>query len=93
VELSELLERLVELARELGLEVRELRAGALSDPPPASGVCRLRGATWVMLCDSDTLAQRVDTLVGALRAHAAPGTLEGRYLPPALRERLAKELG
>ena len=49
VELSELLERLAELAREAGLEVRELRAGAEGEPPLASGVCRVRGETWVLL--------------------------------------------
>jgi len=90
VELSELLERLAELAREAGLEVRELRAGAEGDPAPASGICRVRGETWVLLAASDGLERRVEVLAQALKTHAGH-TLEGRYLPPAVRERLSKE--
>jgi hypothetical protein len=90
VELSELLERLAELAREAGLEVRELRAGAEGDPAPASGVCRVRGETWILLAASDGLERRVEVLAGALKTHAGQ-ILEGRYLPPAVRERLSKE--
>jgi hypothetical protein len=90
VELSELLERLAELAREAGLEVREVRAGAEGDPSPTSGVCRVRGETWVLLAASDGLERRVDVLARALKTHAGH-VLEGRYLPPAVRERLSQE--
>ena len=90
MELSELLERLAELAREAGLEVRELRAGAEGDSSPASGVCRVRGETWVLLAASDGLERRVEVLAQALKTHAGH-ILEGRYLPPALRERLSKQ--
>jgi hypothetical protein len=89
VELSELLERLAELAREAGLEVRELRAGAEGEPAPASGVCRVRGETWVVLAASDGLERRIDVLAQALKSHAGQ-ILEDRYLPPAVRERLSK---
>jgi hypothetical protein len=89
MELSELLERLRELAREAGLEVRELCAGAEGDPSPASGVCRVRGETWVLLAASDGLERRVEVLAQALKTHAGQH-LEGRYLPPAVRERLSK---
>jgi hypothetical protein len=94
MELSELLTRLQELARELGLEVREVRAGAEGDPPIASGVCRVRGETWVLLAAADDLDHRVEVLAGALKSHAG-ARLEGRYLPPAVRARLAgdPELG
>jgi hypothetical protein len=88
MELSELLERLTALAGEVGLEVREVRAGAEGDPPLASGVCRLRGETWVLLAASDALEQRVEVLARALQSHAG-ARLEGRYLPPAVRARLA----
>jgi len=89
VELSELLDRLAELAREAGLQVRELRAGGEGDPSPASGVCRVRGETWVLLSASDGLERRVEVLARALKSHAGH-LLEGRYLPPAVRERLSK---
>jgi hypothetical protein len=87
VELSELLERLAELAREAGLVVRETRAGGEGEL--ASGTCRVRGELWVVLAGGDTLEQRVEVLARALNLHAAQ-VLEDRYLPPAVRERLAK---
>jgi hypothetical protein len=90
VELSELLARLTELAREMGLAVREVRAGAEGDPPVASGVCRVRGETWVVLAASDDLEQRIEVLASALNSHAG-AALEGRYLPPAVRARLSKD--
>jgi hypothetical protein len=89
VELSELYERLSELAREAGLTLREVRAG---EGEPASGVCRVRGEVWVLLAQGDALEQRVDVLARALNTHAAQ-VLEDRYLPPAVRERLAKAAG
>jgi hypothetical protein len=89
VELAELLERLCELARELGLEVRELRRGADAEPSPASGICRVRGETWVLLAAADDLERRIDVLARALQSHAGP-RLEARYLPPAVRARLAR---
>ena len=89
MELSELLERLTALAGELGLEVREVRASAEAEPPVASGVCRVRGETWVLLAAGDGLEQRIDVLSRALKTHAGV-LLEGRYLPPAVRARLSK---
>jgi hypothetical protein len=89
MELSDLLGRLRALAQDVGLEVRELHAAAPGELPPGSGVCRVRGRTWVLLAASDGLEQRIEVLAQALRTHAGPA-LEGRYLPPAVRERLAK---
>jgi hypothetical protein len=89
VELSELMERLMALAGEGGLKVREVGAGADGDLPVASGVCRVRGETWVLLVAADGLEQRVEVLAGALKTHAG-AFLEGRYLPPAVRERLTR---
>ena len=80
-------EELLALAGEAGLRVR--KAGRTPDPdlPLSSGVCRLRGEIWVVLADGDSLAERVDTLVLALRTHAG-SFLESRFLAPALRELL-----
>jgi hypothetical protein len=89
MELAELYEQLTRLAREAGLAVRELPPRGDGDPPTASGVCRLRGETWVLLAPGDSLEQRVDLLARALESHAGHA-LEGRYLPPAVRERLAR---
>ena len=87
---GELLSSLVELAREAGIEVRRVRAhaGGEGDAPAVSGVCRLGEAVWVMLADSDPLDDRITALAHALQREA-PAWLEGRYLPPAVRERLS----
>jgi hypothetical protein len=89
MELAEQLARLAELARELELEVREVRRGVEGEPAPASGVCRVRGRTWVVLATGDPIERRIEVLAGALESHAGR-ELEGRYLPPAVRERLTR---
>lgn len=83
---AEVLAFLVELSREAGLQVRG--AGpAPGDPPVRSGVCRLRDGIFVILAAADPVEDRIAALVGALREHR-PEALEGRYLPPAVRERV-----
>jgi hypothetical protein len=86
VERADLLDQLVALAREAGLEVRAAQ-GAESGLPLTSGVCRVRGALWVVVVPSDPLEDRIEVVAEALRTHAS-AFLEARYLPPALRERL-----
>jgi len=88
VERSELLEQLIALAREAGLEVRAAQGG---EPglPLHSGVCRVRGELWLVVVPSDPLEDRIEVVADALRTHAA-SFLESRYLPPALRERLER---
>lgn len=86
MERAEQLDQLIALAREAGLEVRAAQGG---EPglPLTSGVCRVRGALWVVVVPSDALEDRIEVVADALRTHAA-SFLESRYLPPALRERL-----
>ena len=81
-------EELLALAVSAGFDVRR-SSGKLrdSDLPVASGVCRVRGAIWVVLPATESLEERSDVLVEALTAHAVP-LLEDRYLPPAVRARL-----
>jgi len=86
VEPAEILDRLVDLAQEAGIDVRVLARGA-GDASLESAVCRVRGQLWVVLAQSDPPEQRISVLVRALREHAGP-LLEGRYLPPALRDLL-----
>ena len=80
---------LMELAKDAGFEVRRAsgRAGADLDLPIASGVCRVRGAVWVVLAANDSQEERIAVLAAALKTHAA-AFLESRYVPPALRDRL-----
>jgi hypothetical protein len=88
---GEVLDALVGLCREAGFEVRRLRAGpdAAGEPVARSGVCRVRGALWLVLADADGVEDRIAAAAAALRAHAAD-LVEGRYLPPAVRQRLAR---
>jgi len=88
VEGQALLEFLVELAREAGVQVRAIpRSAAEVDPAPRSGICRIRGSPWLLLASGEPLEDRIEAAAAAVRTHA-PGALEGRYLPPAVRDRL-----
>jgi hypothetical protein len=90
----EMLRQLIDLARDAGIEVREMGGSAGGDggAPAASGICRVRQGFWVMLAQSDSLDDRIEVLASALSDHAAP-FLESRYLPPAIRERLGEDPG
>ena len=87
-----LLAALLELAEELGLPVRRLPADAAFDGvgPTGSGLCTLRGRRMVWLAASDPPERQVDVLARALREHAGE-SLEMRFLPPAIRERLNRD--
>jgi hypothetical protein len=89
---AEVLEALAGLCREAGLDVRSVRGSpeTAGEPVARSGVCRVRGALWLVLSDADGVEERIGAAVDALRMHA-PDFVEGRYLPPALRERLTKD--
>jgi hypothetical protein len=87
----ELRDALADLAREAGMDVRVLRPAGEADAGPgaASGVCRVRGRLWVVLATADPVEDHIGVLAEALRAHAGDW-LEGRWLPPAVRERLER---
>ena len=83
-----LLDYLVELAREAGIRVRVIpRSSAELDLAPHSGICRIRGSLWLLLVSAESLEDRIEAAATVVRAHASE-VLEGRYLPPAVRERL-----
>lgn len=86
---TEILEALVELARDAGLEVRLVGRSPTGDSelPPTSGTCRVRGGVWIVLSAGDPLETQIAVLADAIRTHAR-GSLESRYLPPAVRDRL-----
>lgn len=84
MEPSQLLEHLIDLAGEAGIEVR---ATGAADAGIASGVCRVRDAVWVVLSAADPADEQIAVLARALVAHASE-FLESRYLPPAVRARL-----
>ena len=89
---AELVEAMLELAQEAGLEVRVVGRRRPGDVelPATSGICRVRGALWVVLSPAEPPEVHIDILARALRDHAGDFVAD-RYLPPAVRERL--ELG
>jgi hypothetical protein len=85
MEHAALLAVLLELAQELGLEVRRIGATVPDGlAPAASGTVRLRGRVLVLLSAGDPLERQADVLARALQAHAGDA-LEMRFLPPAIR--------
>jgi hypothetical protein len=93
VEGQALLDFLVELAQEAGIQVRVIpRSAAEVDPAPRSGTCRIRGSPWLLLASGEPLEDRIEAAAMAVRAHALEA-LEGRFLPPAVRERLDSPRG
>ena len=84
---DEVLGAQVELAGQAGLRVRTARGASEAGTVAASGVCRVRGETWIVLIADDPVAERIAVVAGALREHAG-AWLEERWLPPALRSHL-----
>lgn len=83
-----ILDTLVGLAEEAGVAVRVVRA-AEGEPTPRSALCRVRGRPMLVLAVGEPLDVRIEAAVAAVRAHGV-GLLEGRFLPPAVRERLER---
>ena len=81
-----MLELLTGLAEEAGIAVRVARAGD-SELPPRSGLCRVRGRLLLVVSAAEPVEARIEAVADALRMHGAEW-LEGRFLPPAIRERL-----
>ncbi len=88
MEAAALMEALLDLASEAGLEVRTA-SGSGMEPLPPSAVCRVKGEPWVVLSTADPVEVQLDVLAGALREHAG-GLLDRRFLPPAVRARLGE---
>ena len=81
----EILDTLVALAREAGWIVRT--APPDSSPEllaPRSGICRVRGSSWIVLQDGDSCAERIRVVAEALRRKDG-GVLEQHFLPPVVR--------
>jgi hypothetical protein len=91
---AEVLDALLALCREAGIDVRRVsgRPEAPGEPPARSSLCRVRGAFWLVLSDAEGLEERIGAAAAALR-RVAPELPEGRYLPPAVRARLGGEPG
>ena len=83
-----MLELLTGLAEEAGIAVRVARSGD-SELPPRSAVCRVHGRLLLVVSAAEPMEARIEAVADALRAHGADW-LEGRFLPPAVRERLER---
>ena len=82
---EEVLAELLELARAAGLRVQVVRgAGADGEGPVSSGVCIVAGEPRAVLVRSDSVADRIEVLAGALRSHAG-AWLDAHYVAPAIR--------
>jgi len=99
MEPEEVLNQLMDLATEAGLEVRLAGAvggaggsGPDGEPPLESGVCRLRDRVWVVLSRQETPARLIPVLAGALKSYHLEW-LDARYLPPAVREAIERAPG
>ena len=86
-----LCEALIALARECGIAVRRIRPALDATPGLTSGPARVRGAPCVALVDGEPPSAHAAALALALARFAAP-SLEGRYLPPAVRACLEEAL-
>ena len=84
---AELMDALLALAKDAGLEVRGASRSGSEGPPP-NGVCRVRGEVWVVLSSIDPVEVQLDVLSDALKTHCGD-FIESHYLPPAVRARLA----
>ena len=84
-----LLDALLVLASELDVRVEELPGQAPLEgfSPTGSGLCRVRGRSWVLLSPAEPLERRIEVRCEALRELGAEA-LRDRYLPPAVRERV-----
>jgi hypothetical protein len=85
----QLLEALLQLAVDAGLEVRLVGPSASGEGElkvlGGSAVCKVRGEIWVVLATNDPISEQIALLSDTLKSHAGD-YIEGHYLPPALRE-------
>ena len=84
MEAAQLMQALMELAGEAGLEVRVVGRSEAGEAPPASAVCKVRGELWVVLSSNDPTDVQLEVLARALRENAGE-LIEASYLPPAVR--------
>jgi hypothetical protein len=79
---THLRDRLVDLAEDLGIEVRPAPA---SQAHPGGALVRLRGGEILFLDPAASVEEQIPVLVSAL---AGRSELQDRFLPPDLRELL-----
>lgn len=77
------LSHLMDIAQDLGLEVRNVPGSGLPDSHPGGAVIRLKGRPVVFLDPSAALPEQIDVLAAALRKEPA---LEQRFIQPEIRQ-------
>ena len=80
--------QLLDLAEQIGLEVRPSPPMGLGGEHPGGAMVRLRGREILFLDPSASLADQVDALAAALAGRAQ---WQDRYLPPEIRQLLGEE--
>ena len=87
MEREEVLTYLIDLAKRAGIRVRIVKPTAPEEiyPFPQSGLCQVKGETWLVLVHGDSTEGHVVAVASALRRYA-PQLIEGHYVPPVVRE-------
>jgi hypothetical protein len=88
-EQSQLLQQLKEIAVAVGLDVREERLQREVGYSVRSGSCRVDGRDVVLLDSNAAASERIDVMLDVL----AESDLDGVYIEPELRERIAGRAG
>ncbi len=83
-----LLSMLLDLAEELGIELRHVPSLPMSSDHPGAELVRLKGREMLFINASAAPADQIDGVASVLRSRSE---LEDRYLPPQLREVLDGE--
>ena len=90
VDTHQQLEALLDLAEQVGLSVRRLAGSAAGAEHPGGALVRLRGREVLFLDNSAAAADQLAVVAAAL---AGRPEVEGRFLPPRLREVLDAHAG
>jgi len=77
------LRMLLDLADQIGLEVRRVPKAANGSDHPGGAMVRLKGREILFLDPTASATDQVDVLAAALRGR---GQIEDRFLPPEIRE-------
>ena len=87
MDITRLLEALLELADRAELEIRVLSSasGAAEDSPTTSAACRVGDRIWVVLAPDDPTQRQAEVLASALTRYRSE-FLEESFVAPGVRE-------
>ena len=83
MDISSQLGQLIDLAEEIGLEIRPSPPAAEGSITSGGALIRLRGREIIFLNTQATVADQIELVASALQGHAE---LDSRFIPPEIRE-------